>query len=143
MHQLVVVPRTHLDFVWEKVKHFIEAGLNTAYGEITVDQIRPMVAHGIMLLIIGKDPLSNDIKAASIMEFTQFPNYKVANIVSMGGDHYFTNEEDISQIRKIAKQYGASKVQCYCKPAQARLFKRALGFEERYTILSQDVQETD
>jgi hypothetical protein len=132
--------KEHLDKFWDQVKPLLEKGLLCSEGELDINQLRLLITGGIAHVVVSTDTPDHIIGALAF-EISQFPNFRVANIISYGGYNLFSNERDMNQFKELLKKGGVSKLQAWCKPAQARLFKHSFGFSSPYEIIRLDIKD--
>lgn len=135
--------KEHLDKYWNIVGPFLQAGLFMCEGELDISQLRLLCTQGLVHVILIEDIEDNQIRGAIAIELVNYPNYRVANIVSYGGYYLFASEEDFTVLKTELKKAGISKIQGWCKPAQARLFKSRLGFSTPYEMVRISLEEED
>lgn len=102
-------------------------------GEIDLSQIRQSIVLGNCELLACFD-INSLVIGALVIQFINFANFRVANVLSIGGTRIIESESHWVDIKRWLKQRGASKVQGLCQPAQARLWRR-LGFTQRYAVV--------
>lgn len=126
--------KEQLDRYWNTAEPFLQAGLLVSEGELDVKQMKLLARQGLMqiLLIIDQEDM---VRGAIATEIVNYPNYKAINIVSYGGYNLFASEEDFEYLKDEFRKAGFSKIQGWCKPAQARLFKSRYGFDSPYEMI--------
>lgn len=127
-----------LDSYWPTIAPLLHAGLLYAEDEITIEQIRLLIVHGKAYIIVALDD-EDKIVGACAMELVLYPNYRAANIIAIGGNGLFVDENDFTQLAILLKQAGCSKVQGLCPPSVTRLWKSKLGFTTPYTLVRKDL----
>ncbi len=122
-----------LDAVWPHCVSFIEAGLALGEGEIDISQVRQLIVQGNAELVVGFDK-NQLLRGAMVIQFVNFANFRVANVLSIGGSSIVASQVHWEQLKAWLKLSGASKVQGFCQPAQVRLWRR-IGFTQRYAVI--------
>lgn len=135
--QIQLVHYTSLDSWWPRCKDFLQKGLEHSENEITLDQIRLLMTKGDVILVVGYTP--GKVYGCAAVEFINFPNYRVANVITFGGDHFLMSDEEFAKFCEILKQFGATKVQAWCRKSAARWLRSRHAFEEKYTIVRKDL----
>lgn len=130
--------KEHLDKFWVQLKPLLEAGLMCSEGELDISQLRLLIVGGVVHIVVATDTPDN-IVGALAFEIVTFPNYRAANIISYGGHNLFADARDMRYFTDILKKAGISKLQAWCKPAQARLFKSSFGFTAPYEMIRLDI----
>lgn len=134
-YSLHALSKEHLDKYWGQVKEYLHRGLLMCEGELNVDQLRLLCVQGLANVIIIVSLETSNVVGALALEIVNYPNYKVANIISYGGHNLFASEEDFNGLKQELGKAGISKLQGWCKPAQARLFKHKYGFTTPYEMI--------
>jgi hypothetical protein len=119
-----------LDAVWPHVAHYIKSALDTGHGEMTADQARYAIAKGMAELFILKT--DDKINGAILVEFMNYPNYRVANVIALGGKGVV---KDWAEFKQWLKFGGASYVEGHCFESVAKLWERKLGMKEAYKVM--------
>lgn len=129
---LTPVPAHMVDFAWKEGASELAKACDTSGGEITGDQLKMILARGERTLVrMDADGLT---VGWGVVRIDQLPNLRVlfiTDLVAPGG-HF---ESFFSDIKKLAREYGCSRVRCAAKPAQARLYRQKCGFQPVYDIL--------
>lgn len=131
--------KEHLDKFWNQIEPLLEEGLLFCEDELNISQLRLLITQGAVHTIIGIDSENGNVKGALVFEIVNYPNYRVMNIISYGGYNLFADEYEMEQLKNILRGNGISKIQGWCKPAQARLFKSQFGFETPYQMVRLDI----
>ena len=126
--------REQLDKFWNLAEPFLKQGLIPSEGELDVKQLRLLAVQGQVQILIIMD-FDNIVVGSIATEIVNYPNYKALNIVSYGGYDLFASEEDFEYLKDELRKAGFTKVQGWCKPAQARLFKSRYGFSTPYEMV--------
>lgn len=122
--------------VWPAVERYIkestEKGEDKSSACYTSDHIRMFVTGGQWVLLVATDE-SNNIQGAMTLSFINYPLHRVAFVTSTGGSGVL-NKDTFEQLKTIAKQYGATKIQAMARPSMARLLQTC-EFEPRNTLM--------
>jgi hypothetical protein len=124
------VQQYQLDKVWPDVEKYIKSALDTGFGELDEHQARMMVAKGMAELFIAQE--GDRIVAACLVEFANYPNYRAANIIAIGGRGVIKYWDDFKEWMRMG---GASYVEGHCHESVARLWGQKLGMEKTYQIM--------
>lgn len=133
MIQVQYINVMYVHQVWDLVRPFLEKGLARSGGEYTVDQLKVFLANGSQQLLVAINE-ENTIIGAAAIEFTNFPNERVAFVSSIGGK-MITSPEVWQQFEDWCRQSGATMVRGAAFESVARLWKKAFGVEQRYVIV--------
>lgn len=128
---LKIVPQTHVQQTWESVEGLLASAMVHSAGEYNLDQLKVMLVEGRQVLLVLVDE-NNQIQTAFTVEWINYPNHRVAFITGIGGK---TSVEAFNQLKDWVKANGGTKVQGAAFESVARLWKRKLGFENRYIIV--------
>lgn len=126
--------------IWPRVKQYIDVALEEGvpydkeFLPYNSDHILSFLASGQWLLIVGIDE-QGEIHGAGTLSFINQPLYRAAVITAIGGK-LVTNKDTLEQLRDIAKNYGATVLQAYCRDSMVRLLGR-LGFEPHNRLVEQ------
>ena len=133
-----VVSPIELDGVWDDCSKLLQKGLLCSDGEITIDQARLFLVQGSMRLLICRK--EGKIISALLAELIHFPNYRCVNVISLGGKNLLMNQEDIKQLKKICKGWGASKIQGWTHPKMTEYLCKQ-GFEKKYDVVRINIEK--
>lgn len=133
IHKIEHIKADKLDALWPQCSGFIQAGLAMGEGEIDLSQVRQSIVLGNAELVVGFSQ-DHTVLGAMVIQFVNFANFRVANVLSIGGSSIVASKAHWEQVKAWLKQSGASKVQGFCQPAQARLWRR-MGFTQRYAVV--------
>lgn len=127
-HTIRYVDTNHVHAFWDKVVSFIEASIEKGEGPLdyNIHHVQQFLASGQWLLLIAIDS-KNEICGASTVSFVNYPLNRVAFITAIGGK-FVICKDTFEQMKQIFRQHGATKVQCYVRPAMERFLER-FGFE--------------
>lgn len=117
---------------WPMVEKYIADALQYGGDDYTLDQVKVYLAGNQWVLIIVVDE-EGAIHGAMTMSFNNYPNDRVAFITFIGG-RCISSRGTFEQLKAIAKNFGATKIQGAARESVARLWRR-FGFEERYKIV--------
>lgn len=126
---LLHVPATHVDRAWKDGAYKLAESCKTSGGEITGEQLKMMLARGERILLKGEN---ND--GWVVVAFEQLPNLRVLHIYSLYAPGHMTADY-LEELKKLARDNGASEVRCCAGPAQERLYRMKHGFEAVYTTM--------
>ena len=133
MKRLEVVSPNHIYHVWDKVKDYLASGLELSGGEYNVDHLKLYLTSGQQTLLIIIDG-EQKIHGAIAIEFTNFPNDRVAYITSIGGRH-MTSPDLWAQFENTLRQLGATTIRGGAHESVARLWRKLFKFEQRYIVV--------
>lgn len=136
--KISVVSQLELDSIWDSCKAMVQKGLLCSDGELTIDQIRLFLVQGSMRLLVCKR--GEKIVSAAVAELLHFPNYRCVNIISIGGKGWGMDAEDVIQLKKICKGWGASKIQGWTHPKMTEYLCKQ-GFEKKYDVVRIDIEK--
>jgi hypothetical protein len=82
--QVSMVPKDHVDAVWESVKDYLDGAAQYTHGRYTIDDIYACVKEYDYTLWIAFD--EEKIKAAVVTNFAHYPRKKYLVMTFCGGD---------------------------------------------------------
>ena len=131
MLNLRIVPSTHIQQTWHEVDKMLASALVHSGGEYNLDQLKLMLVENKQVLLVLVDD-DNKIKTAFTVEWITYPNDRVAFLTAIGGK---TDLDAFEQFKEWVKINGGTKIQGAAFESVARLWKRKLGFENKYIIV--------
>jgi len=133
LKRVELVNPNHVYHVWDKVEKYLEGGLKRSGGEYNVHHLKQYLTSGQQTLLIIIDDEHN-IHGAIAIEFTNFPNERVAYITSIGGRH-MTSPDLWEQFENILRQLGSTLIRGGAHESVARLWRKLFKFEQRYIVV--------
>lgn len=124
------VQQFQLDAVWPVVKPLIQSALDTGKGEMNADQARYALTKGLAELFVAKT--DGSINGVALVEFMNYPNYRAANVIAVGGRGVLKHAEEFKNWLRLG---GASVIEGHCHDGVARLWESKLGMSKAYTIM--------
>ena len=120
--------------VWPMVKGFLQEALEKGDSEedYNIHHVQSFLTSGQWLLIIAADE-QNRIHGAMTISFVNYPLHRVAFVTATGGKEIIT-PQSLEQLKVIAKQRGATKIQAFGRDAMVRLLAKS-GFHPRNTLV--------
>lgn len=131
MSSIQVVPQHFVYDVWDKVAGYIDKGLARSGGEYNAEQLKVYLTQGINTLILILND-EGEIKGALTIQWTNYPNDRVAFITSIGGATY---EEAWNMFIDWLRSQGCTAIRGAAFESVARLWKKKYGFESRYVMV--------
>jgi hypothetical protein len=126
------VPLEFRHQTWTIVEPFLNAELEHAQGDYTIDQIHMLVTTGQWVLVVAVDD-DNQIHGAMTINFVTRPNDRVAFITNVGGK-FIINQDTYSQLVTLVRGFGATYIEAAGRKSIVRLLSR-FGLTEKYTIV--------
>ena len=131
MLNLRIVPASHIQQTWEAVSPMLASAMVHSSGEYNLDQLKVMLVEGRQTLLVLVDD-DNKVQTAFTIEWINHPNHRIAFMTAIGGK---TDVNAFNQFKDWVKANGGTKVQGAAFESVAKLWKRKLGFENRYIIV--------
>lgn len=126
----------HINQTWPLIESYIhestEKGEEKSAACYGAEHIRMYLTSGQWVLLVATDE-NNAIHGAMTLSFINYPLHRVAFVTSAGGKGVL-NKDTFNQLKTIAKQYGATKIQAMARPSMARLLQTC-EFESRNTLM--------
>lgn len=135
MLNLRIVPSTHIQQTWHEVDKMLASALVRAGGEYNLDQLKVMLVEGRQALLVLVDE-DEKIQTAFTVEWINYPNDRVAFLTAIGGR---TDLNAFNQFKDWVKINGGTKIQGAAFESVARLWKRKLGFDNKYIIVEYEL----
>lgn len=132
------VDASYVQQTWPLVEKYIEEALVKGHDfpdwsrSYTKEHVQQYLTSGQWLLVVATDE-NNEIHGAATISFINYPLHRVAFMTTTGGK-FIVNPEVFEQLKAICKQYGATKVQAFCRESMVRLVERC-NFESRNTLV--------
>ena len=127
------VDTNYVQQVWPLVESYIQDSMDhdptDAYN---IHQVKSFLTSGQWILLVAVDD-KNAVHGAATISFANYPNHRIAFITNIGGK-MIANPETFKQFKQIVAQYGATKVQAYCRKSMVRLLSK-YGFEPITTLI--------
>jgi len=119
------VDTAYVNQTWPLVSGFIQESMERGESKesacYTADHILVYLTTGQWILIVAVDD-DNVIHGAMTVSFVNYPLHRVAFITATGGKGII-DKDTFGQLKAIAKQYGATKIQAMARPAMVRLLQ--------------------
>jgi len=126
-----LVPLEWVNRLWPAVESYIDAALDWANGDYTVEHARVLVTTGQWLLVVVTDGAT--IHGAVTISMFNRPTDRVAFITAMGGSG-ISSPETFDQLKAIVAAQGATVLEGAVRESVER-FCRRYGFDEKYRIV--------
>ena len=125
------VPTDYINQVWPRVADYIAAALEYQ-TDYSLEHVKVYLSSGQWILVIA---ISDDqfIHGASVINFNNRPNDRVAFVIAMGGK-LITSQETFLQFKDLLKVFGATYIEGASRETAARLWLK-YGLEEKYRIV--------
>jgi hypothetical protein len=119
--------------VWPKIRKYIENAQPWGYGDHTIEQIElELLVKDDWILLVAEDE-NKELHGAATFTFINYPNDRVAFMTYIGG-HLVSNPDTNSQLERILRLHGATKIQGFVRKSMAR-YARLFGYRERGIVV--------
>lgn len=132
--RLQQVPPEAYEAVWPKAVAFILDALEHAHDEMTVEQVRFLLAKKEVVLLVMVDPEDLAIHGAVVISLKDYANFRVGFILAAGGHGPTTQKQMYQDLELYAKTMGCRYIEGNVRPSIARLLRR-VGFEETCRVV--------
>lgn len=129
-----IIPRDRIPAVWAQIAPVLQPAVFRSLGEFDMGQLRQLLVLGRAKLVV----FGEEMQSALVVEFIDYPAYRVANIIVAAGDGLTANEQGWADLKKWLVGEGCKHVQASCDISAARLFKR-IGMETVYSVVRGDL----
>ena len=137
MNTVQIVAPNNVYNVWDDVESYLNASINTATGDCTLEQLKLLLVRGEQTLLVSVNK-QNKINGAMTVEFQNLPSNRVMFITALGG-HGIVNNETFGQVESWARMQGATKASAWAQEGQARLYKIKAGFNTARMVVEKDL----
>ena len=137
MNTVQIVAPNNIYNVWSDVDSFLNASINTATGDCTLEQLKLLLVRGEQTLLVSVNE-QGKINGAMTVEFQNLPSNRVMFITALGGNG-IVNEGTFSQVESWARMQGATKVSAWAQESQARLYKIKANFNTVRMVVEKDL----
>jgi len=127
-----------IDQAWRDGANMLAEACKLASREVTVDQLKMMLARGERTLVGVKD--SERIRGWAAIQVQQLPNIRVLYIYSIYAPGA-TGPGVFEQLKQYAKSNGCTVIRGACNEAVARLWARRFNAKPVYQICEIEVME--
>ena len=107
----------YVNQVWPKVEDYIKWALDYQ-TDYTIEHVKTFVTTGAWVLLVAVDD-AGEVKGASVIQFFNRPNDRVAFVISMGGK-LISNKETFQQFSDLLKAFGATAIEGAVRESIAR-----------------------
>jgi len=131
--KLIPIPSQFTDHAW---KDGASALGESCAEDCTPDQLKYLLATGERQLV--RMDAEEKIVGWGAYFVNQMPNLRVMHITNLTA-HNGRFEAFYDQLKALAQRLGCSRIRCCAKPAQERLYRMKLGFQQVYMTLEVEV----
>ena len=136
--QLVGVPASSVEQLWDEVKPMLEKGISHGDGELDINDILKFLLDRAMQLWVLYDYSGDTVVMAGVTEIVNYPKYKVCRAVILGGDSLDQWVKYIQGIEAWAVEMGCTKVEAYGRRGLAKKME-SIGYSNRYVLIRKDL----
>jgi len=137
MNTVQIVAPNNIYSVWEDIQEYLNASINIATGDCTLEQLKLLLIRGDQTLLVSVNE-KGKINGAMTVEFINYPNNRVMHITALGG-YGIVNNETFGQVETWAKMQGATKASAWAQETQARLYKIKANFNTVRMVVEKDL----
>lgn len=137
MNTVQIVAPNNVYNVWADIESYLNASINIATGDCTLEQLKFLLVRGEQTLLVSVDE-KGKLNGAMTVEFINYPNNRVMHITALGGVG-IVNNETFGQVETWAKMQGATKASAWAQEAQARLYKLKANFNTVRMVVEKDL----
>ena len=120
---------------WGNVERFIADALSHDQGEFTLEQVKVYLSTGEWTLLGVFE--GEEVVGAFVLQFVNYPNYRIAILVATGGKGIFDKELNVS-FEAFVKSKGATKIRGFVRDSMVRLSNR-FGYEKVYNVVEKQI----
>jgi hypothetical protein len=130
--QLLLVAPSHVDRAWRDGAHKLGEACRWALREITLDQLKFLLARGERELYALED--GGKLVAWAAVQVQQLPNIRVLHVYSIYAPGS-TGPEAFALLADLARAKGCSSIRGACSESVSRLWRQKFKAEPVYTIM--------
>lgn len=123
--------------IWPKILPLVEASVRASGGTITVEEIKDDLFKGRAVCIGTGD--ENGPALMSLAAIVQYPTYRAARVLALGGDRLGESMQHISVLEDWALMQGCVEIEGWCDPTQGRLMRK-LGWKHARSKMVWDLR---
>ena len=132
MIEVQTVPDNYLYSIWPLVEPMLDKALLVSQNDYDIRHLKLYVTNKAQTLLVAVE--DNKIVGAATISLLNYPNYRVATIVAMGG-RAIVKPEVFEQVVQWAKAQGATKIRAAAREAQARLYRQKAGLDTTMYVI--------
>jgi hypothetical protein len=132
MIEVQTVPDNYLYSIWPLVEPMLDKALLVSQNDYDIRHLKLYVTSKAQTLLVAVE--DNKIVGAATISLLNYPNYRVATIVAMGG-RAIVKPEVFEQVVQWAKAQGATKIRAAARGAQARLYRQKAGLDTTMYVI--------
>ena len=137
MIKIVAIESNQIETAWPRVKGHIQAALDKAKGELSIETIKDRLLNKTSMLLVAADGIV--ILASIVCELVETESGRVCHIIAAGGKHADTwLDEWYNQIVPIAKDQGCVRISLNGRKGWEKKLKK-YGFNHAYTTLHREL----
>tara|TARA_R100000234_G_scaffold39286_1_gene23316 strand:+ start:6632 stop:7045 length:414 start_codon:yes stop_codon:yes gene_type:complete len=129
-----LVPTNTIHIIWGQIENYLKEAVKKSAGEYGIEHLKAGVVAGLQSLYVVIDESTNEIKGGIIVNFINYPNFRVAHITAIGGKS-IVDEDTWKNLAFLLKQAGATKCQACAIESTTRLYKSKVGFKKVYNVV--------
>jgi len=128
------VQQFQIDDLWPKAEKYVKSALDHNEGEMTIEQARFALTKSMVELFIFHE--GDTPTGAALVEFINYANYRVANVIAVGGKGVI---KDWDEFKGWMKQGGAKYVEGYCRDSVCKLWETKFNAKKAYTVMRSEI----
>lgn len=132
--QLIGVPYSSVDEVWQKVQPLLQKGIDYGDGELDVKDILKFLLDRAMQLWVLYNYTEDVIVMASVTEIIHYPQRKYCRFVTLGGERVDDWMSYIADIELWAKSQGCDSMEAYGRRGLAKKLEQ-VGYTNQYVVI--------
>ncbi len=128
-----LVPLNTIHLIWDQVEDYFQKVIDKSVGEYNIEQLKAHVVAGMQTLYIAINK-EGVIKGGAIVNFINYPNFRVAFITATGGN-MIINNDTWNNLANLLKQAGATRCHACASESAMRLYKSKVDFKKIYNTV--------
>ncbi len=136
--QLIGVPNSSLDDVWESAKPMLQKGIDYGDGELEIDDIYGFLKDRAMQLWVLYNYTEGAIVMAAVTEIVNYPRTRLCRAVVLGGDRVDDWMDNLVGLEVWAKSMGCDKMEAFGRRGLAKKMEK-IGYRNKYVVIRKDL----
>ena len=122
-------------YVWEDVAPMLAQASAHSEGELDSDDFLNSLAEGDMQLWVAYE--EQDINAAMVTQFIQYPQKKILRIISLAGEDFEKIRDFQDMLEAFAVKWGCAAIEMWGRKGWKKLLP---DWKDSYTVYTKDLK---
>lgn len=136
--QLIGVPHSSIEQVWDKAKPMLQKGIDYGDGELDMDDILKFLLDRAMQLWVLYNYTEDVIVMAAVTELITYPQKRICRFVTLGGGRVEDWMSYIEDIEGWAKVQGCEAMEAFGRRGLAKKLEQ-VGYANKYVVIRKEL----